>query len=341
MPRFRKNVMPVFLAFCLLLQACAAPGTEQVRREKPVTLKVNAPPFLSMAPLFIAQEEGYYAEQGLQVEFSQFFTIEAIPALGQGKIDVAAGLIPISVLNSMARGTSIRIVTDMGYLDPTTCAADALMARRDLVENGELDSPAQMKGLRASVEQSSVEEYIVDKLLGTVGLTLDDLETLQIPIPSELEALGDGSVDIVPTSEPWVTRISQTGHGVVWIPFQDVVPDFQYLVIYYGPSLMEENPDAGRRFMVAYLKAVRQYNQGKTERNLEILAEYTGLDRELLNQACWPTARNDGQINVESILDFQAWAVGKGYLDSTVTEEQFWDPSFIEYANGVLGVTSQ
>ena len=104
---------------------------------------------------------------------------------------------------------------------------------------------------------------------------------------------------------------------------------------------MEENPDAGRRFMVAYLKAVWQYNQGKTERNLEILAEYTGLDRELLNQACWPTARNDGQINVESILDFQAWAVEKGYLDSLVTEEQFWDPGFVEYANEVLDTPSQ
>jgi NitT/TauT family transport system substrate-binding protein len=290
-----------------------------------------------MAPLFIAQEEGFYAEQGLDVEFSELYTVEAIPALGQGKIDVAAGLIPVNVLNSMARGTDIKIVADRGYLDPKTCAADALVARRQLVEDGELESPAQMKGLRASVERSSAEEYLVEKLLGTVDLTLADLETVQIPIPSELEALGDGSVDIVPTSEPWVTRMSQAGFGVAWMPFQEVIPDFQYLVVYYGPSLMQENLDAGRRFMVAYLKAVRQYNQGKTERNLAILAQYTGLDRELLREACWPTMRDDGQINVESIVEFQAWAVEKGYLDMQVSKEDFWDPSFVEYANGTLG----
>jgi NitT/TauT family transport system substrate-binding protein len=89
--------------------------------------------------------------------------------------------------------------------------------------------------------------------------------------------------------------------------------------------------------MVAYLKAVRQYNQGKTERNLEIMEEFTKLDQELLKMSCWMPMRSDGYINVESVLDFQAWAVEKGYLDRPVTEEQFWDPSFVEYANQVLG----
>lgn len=88
--------------------------------------------------------------------------------------------------------------------------------------------------------------------------------------------------------------------------------------------------------MVAYLKAVRQYNQGKTERNLEILAKHTELDRELLKRACWPSMHNDGRINVRGVLDFQAWAVGKGFLDSPVKEEQFWDPRFVKYANQVL-----
>jgi NitT/TauT family transport system substrate-binding protein len=289
-----------------------------------------------MAPLFIAQEEGYFAGQGLQVEFSKLFTAEAIPALGQGQIDVAAGLVPISALNSMARGAEIRIVADMGYLDPETCAADALVARRELVDSGELTGPARMKGLRASVEQASVDEYMVDRLLGSVGLTLDDLEIVQIPIPSELDALGDGSIDIVPTSEPWLTRMSEAGHGVVWMPFQDIVPNFQYLVIYFGPTLSEGSPDVGRRFMVAYLEGVRQYVQGKTDRNLEILTRYTGLDRELLVQACWPTARVDGKINVQSLVDYQSWAVEKGYQDSLVAEDELWDPGFIEHANGNL-----
>ena len=51
--------------------------------------------------------------------------------------------------------------------------------------------------------------------------------------------------------------------------------------------------------------------------------------------------RDDGQINLQSVLDFQAWAVEKGYVESPVAEEQLWDPSFVEYANEVLGEPSQ
>lgn len=88
--------------------------------------------------------------------------------------------------------------------------------------------------------------------------------------------------------------------------------------------------------MVAYLKAVRQYNRGKIERNIEILAKHTGLDRELLKKCCWPAFHDKGQINIESIVDFQSWALKKGFLDKGVSPDQFWDPSFIEYANKVL-----
>ena len=88
--------------------------------------------------------------------------------------------------------------------------------------------------------------------------------------------------------------------------------------------------------MVAYLKGVRQYNQGKTERNLNIIARHTELNLELLNQARWAPIRDDGSINTESILDYQTWAVEKGLVDSLVPEEQFWDASFVEYANQVL-----
>ena len=88
--------------------------------------------------------------------------------------------------------------------------------------------------------------------------------------------------------------------------------------------------------MVAYLKAVRQYNQGKTERNLEIMSKHTGLDKELLKKACWSSFRDNGQINIKSVVDFQRWALNKDFLDKVAQPNQFWDPSFIEYANKVL-----
>jgi len=89
--------------------------------------------------------------------------------------------------------------------------------------------------------------------------------------------------------------------------------------------------------MVAYLKAVRQYNEGKTDRNMQLLQDFTGLDRTLLEKVCWPTFRNDLMIDTQSVLKFQDWAFEQGLLDGKVKIEQLWDPSFAEFALSVVG----
>jgi NitT/TauT family transport system substrate-binding protein len=337
----KSKYLLLILTLTLLLQACAPVGEVQPTPE-PVTLKLVLLPYLSFAPFFIAEEEGYFAEQALEIEFVEFKqSAEAVPALVHGDLDVASGSISPSLLNAVARGARIRFVAGLNYTAPSGCTSNALMARRALVEAGQLDSVSQLKGRRIDVNRANFAGFYVDKLLNTAGLTLDDVTIEDIPAPAELEALEKGSLDLTTAGEPWVTRMLKAGNAVIWKPAEQVIPDFQIQFILYGPTLLDENPDVGRRFMVVYLKGAQQYNQGKTERNLEILAKYTELDRELLMQVCWPAIRDDGQINVQSVLDYQAWAVEKGYLDSPVTEDQFWDPSFVEYANQVLGTSSQ
>ena len=43
------------------------------------------------------------------------------------------------------------------------------------------------------------------------------------------------------------------------------------------------------------------------------------------------------QLNIQSLLDYQDWALRGKNLDARVPPEQFWDPSFVQYANGALG----
>ena len=118
---------------------------------------------------------------------------------------------------------------------------------------------------------------------------------------------------------------------------REVLPGAQHSVVAFGPRLLGKDRDVGRRFLVAYLQGVRQYNLGKTERNLDLLAAETGVDRELLRAACWPSIRGDGKIDVASVLEFQKWAVRRGALDAVVPAERFWDPSFAVEAGRILG----
>ncbi len=322
--------------FCILIQP--GYGKEQMPSAG-VKLKVVSLPYVSFAPLYIAQEEGYFTEQELQVEFIKMtVAADSLPSLIKGDLDVMGETIFPNFLNAIARGAKVRLVADRGYHASDGCTYNAIMARRALVEEGKLNSISQLKGRRVGmIQDSAISGYFFEKVLNQANLSLNDVEKVFLPMPLRLEAFERGAIDISTATEPWVTRLLQTRHVAIWKPTQKLLPNFQHAILLYGPTLLEKNPEAGKRFMVAYLKAIRQYNQGKTSRNLEILAKHTGLDRGFLREVCWPSIRNDGQIHIESVMDYQTWALKKGFLDKRVSPSQFWNPSFIEYANKVIG----
>jgi NitT/TauT family transport system substrate-binding protein len=329
----RSIILTGLLILSLCLSTCAPLGQEEPEVE-PVKLKVLQLSFLSFAPFFIAQEEGYFAEQDLEIEFVKFEQSSmAILPLAQGELDVLAGTVSFGLLSAMAREGNIRFVAGKGHLAPEGCTYTGILARPSLLEGDDLSSPDRLRELRMSIHSISATGYFAEQEFQNWGLTLEDIESVDLISSVLLQAFADKSIDLAAISEPWLTRLTQSGQAALWVRAEEVIPDFQLGFVAYGPSLLDENRDAGRRFMAAYLKAIQQYNEGKTERNLEILNQYTGLDLELLKQMCWPSIRQDGTINVQSVLDFQAWALENDYLDSTIPVEQFWEPAFVENIN--------
>ena len=327
----KKLILITLLIFSILLQGCS--GLEPAKVEEPVKVKVQLLPFLSYAPLYIAQEEGYFAEQGLEVEFEGLRGAAVYVALTSGEMDVAVSHLAARTLSSIFQGEAIKIVADKGYVDPTGCTVNGLLARSALIESGELSDIEDIVGRKVEYSLGSGQAYYLDMLLHSAGYSLADVE--HVDFDSQvltMEAFKTGAVDLVVESEPWLTRIETAGDAVIWKDIAELLPDFQFGYIIYGTNFLEKDREAGNRFMVAYLKAVQQYNQGKTERNMELMQTFTEMEPELLDQVCWPTFRDNLLINTQSMLDFQDWAIKTGNLDGPLTVEQFWDPSFVEYA---------
>jgi len=144
-------------------------------------------------------------------------------------------------------------------------------------------------------------------------------------------------LDLVVTNEPTVSRMGKAGNLPVLKPITELMPGATTAITLYGPALLGEKAEAGKCFMVAYLKAARQYNQGKTERNIEILAEHMNMEPAVLEGMCWPALKGDGSIDTQSILDYQSWAFQNKYVDQELAFEQMFDAQFLDYANGILG----
>jgi NitT/TauT family transport system substrate-binding protein len=310
----------------------AAPPTSAPAR---VGIKVVNLPFIAFAPFYIGIEEGLYQAQGLDVELVNFANQpDTIPAFVAGQVDVVSGQVSAGMFNLIARGAEARFVADKGYIDAQGCDNIALLARRNLVAPGAPVTGDFLRSTKINVVTGSWNEYLADKLLASLGMTTTDFaDNPQIPSTSALGAMDTGQIDLIVQNEPWVTRLTAAGATSILSPPHEVVPDAESAIMMFGPKLLGANAEVGNRFMVAYLASVRRYNQGKTDRNVAILAQYTQLGPALLRQMCWPQLRNDGSMNVESELDFQAWAVRKGLQTSTLSAEQFSDTSFLKVAN--------
>jgi NitT/TauT family transport system substrate-binding protein len=305
---------------------------------KRIHLKVLYGRYLSFAPLAIAKAERYFEAQGLDVELVHMTGGgEAVPALLRGELDVGAGMLRPAEFNAIARGAAIRIVADKSHYESGPCVSAAFVARPEFLRAKRPDSPDHLRGARASVTPLSFAEYVLETFLSSKGLRLSDLSVARLQDTVAAEALAEGSLDFYHLAEPLLTRTLRSGRVVVWKPVVEILPGAQLATITYGPNLLTRNRDAGRRFMVAYIQGARQYNRGKTVRNVDIISKETGLDPELVRDACWESIRRDGMINVESVLDFQRWAVRRGVLDAPLPPERFWDPSFLDEANKILG----
>jgi NitT/TauT family transport system substrate-binding protein len=328
----------------------------------PPKIRVSMRPWLTFAPLQIAAARGYFAEEGLEVEFVTTQTATStIPLLLNGGVDVLGGNITPGFFNAMEQGARLRIVADKGFVDPDGCAFLGLLARPEFVEllpaegdqegEGEAadsrggdattssDGPKLLvdgRKPRLSMSQEIQVNFFIERALLPHGLSLADFETVGVPPAAEIHAFQSGTLDIALSSDPAITLQLQEAPVVLWKGIEQVIPGYQFSLLAFGPRLLDEDPELGRRFMVAYLKGVRAYNEGKTDENVSGLAEAFHYDPELLRSICWMSARGDGRIDLPSLEIYREYFVERGYLTSGGTADAYWDPSFVEHANAVL-----
>ncbi|MBM3155800.1 MAG: hypothetical protein FJ004_00765 [Chloroflexi bacterium] len=335
--RKRVKLSLVVLIWLVLLLSTSLPACTEKGSTELISLKIVDLPYITYLPFYIAQEEGFFAEQGLNAEFVKFTSVtQALPLLIQGDLDVAAGSISAGLFNAIAQDMNIKIVASHAYIDAKE-GSQALVAKKDLYDSGVLDTVAELKGKQIFMPCTAcIDDFATEQILKTESLTLNDVVITKMSRPDIVTALGSGSIEVATLGALQIVQVKSLGCAEVLALFNDAIPGFHVSYVMFGPTLLEDNPDIGKKFMVAYLKGVRQRMEGKTERNLEIAEKYTGMDRDTLLSSPWTPQALDGRMNIENVLAFQDWAYDSGYIDKKIAEEQLIDTTFIDYANKVL-----
>jgi NitT/TauT family transport system substrate-binding protein len=340
MKHHRRNI----LRFCAAVPFLAA--SKLANSQNPGAVKVLAAHqgLATDAPIYIAQERGYFREQGLDVQLMRFnSTSDQIAALGTGELSVGVGGVNAALFNAAARDVPIRIVADKFHTDPGYTGI-GWVVRTELIDSGKIKTAKDLKGMRISRGQrASASETELVALLREGGLTIKDVITQDLAYSDLAPALANGSIDGAFAISPFTEIVEARGFGRMWRTSGTVIPNHMVAAILYGPSFVEKQPDAARGWMVSYVKGVRDYikawkSGAIPDDVVQAVIKYGNTkDPAAVRSSPLAPINPDGFPYVSSMKLDLDYFVEAGYVRNPPALDKVVDRSFADHAVAELG----
>jgi NitT/TauT family transport system substrate-binding protein len=318
-----------------------APGTQLV------PIRFGSPQSVSDAGIFIARDRGYFREQGFDVQSIVFQSApNTIAPLASGDLELAGGTFSTGLLNAVDRGIGIKAVADKGTSRPGFEFSQLIM-RPDLLSSGAVRTAADLRGKRlgAASTRSGVESLIA-QTVERGGLTIADVELVELGYPEMVVALSNGAIDGGNLIEPTLSAAITRGVAASW---DDGMSSVAYGGVYQSGTLFASDrflaqPEQARRWMTAYLRGIRDYNdafsknQGRAD-VVRILTENTSVkDPAAYEHMNMPGLDPDGNVTRSSLQRDLDFFRRMGYYTGSVTSaDQVVDTTAAEAAAQQLG----
>lgn len=256
----------------------------------PVTLRVGVIPIADVAPLFLGIREGFFDEEGLQVEpeFAQGGAV-IVPSVLSGDFQIGFSN-TISLLIAATEGLPVEIVTQGvlgGQNDEEAWAW--LMTPAD----GPIKTPQDLEGKRIAVNTlKNICEVTIKASLEQEGVDVSTLELVEMPFPDMNAALEAGQVDAACEVEPFVSQGEAAGMTGLLPFYVDTAPDLTVATYFTTQDYIESNPDVVERFARAMNRSL-DFAAENPDAVREVIAEYTEIPPEAIEQITLPTWRPD------------------------------------------------
>ncbi len=228
--------------------APASPGAAP-SRPAPIKLVVGLGyiPSVQFAPFYLAQQAGYYGDAGLEVEFQNKIDPDLITLVGQGAIDVGIGD-GTSVIPAASQGIPIKYIATLYGQFPDVVFAKA---------SSGITSAADLKGRKVGTPGRYGTGWIMlQALLGSAGLTTNDIDVVEYPNFTQRAAVEQGAVDAATgffNNEPVQLELDGTKAVVLHI---DAITPLPGPGLITSTATLEAKHDAIVRFVAATFRAM-------------------------------------------------------------------------------------
>jgi NitT/TauT family transport system substrate-binding protein len=308
-----------------------------------IALKVGAIGAVSDAGIFVAQEKGYFKDEGLDVEIVSFKAApQILPAIATGEVQVSGSAVTPALFNAFARGIVMKLVADKGQVAKGFGFA-AIVIRSDLADT--VRDFKDLKGRKFAVMGKGVSSTTqLGKALELGGIEPNEVELIELGLPEMVVALSNKAIDGATLLEPFITFATASNVGIRWKGMEDFLPfTGQNGVIIYSQKFAQEQPEAAKRWMAAYLKGTRAYldsvTNGTDRDGIDaILARYTAVKDLALLAKMAPTGFDpNGRMEIKSLEADQDWFLKLGLQQGRADLGKVIDYQYVDYAVARLG----
>jgi NitT/TauT family transport system substrate-binding protein len=263
------------------------------------SLRFGLLPVVDTLPLLVAQQEGYFAAQGIALEPISFQSaLERDAALQAGQLDGYFGDL-LNTLLLIQSGAAIRIITTAYHTHP--------QFRMFGIAAAPTIGPTSMEDLKAktvAISRATIIEYLLDCLLASRNLPPDYVEKQEIKkIPIRLQLLLSDQVPAALLPEPLLTLAESKGARVL---LDDRSLEMTETVLALDQKWLEGRRDLAGRFLAAYGKAVARINQ-RPEDFKPLLVERTQFPESVKERYQVPLFPPVGLPSIADVDATQKW----------------------------------
>jgi NitT/TauT family transport system substrate-binding protein len=322
-----KRLARLLLAGLAALGIAAGARADDVLRARVGVLRLS-----SSAPVFIAQDKGYFRDAGLDVELKFFDAAQPIAvATTSGDVDIGVTAFTAGLFNLAGKGT-LKVIGGMsrekagypliGYFASNIAYAAGLKMPKDLA------------GKRVAVTQiGSSFHYSLGLLADKYGFRLGDVKVLPLQsLSNAAAALKGETVDAALLPVSTARKLMDDGGAKLLGWVGDETP-WQLGAVFASPKTLA-NKALVTRFLAALQRADREYHDvilssgadGRAEVNertkplLQIIAKYTNLPLEQVVGNC-AYIDPDGKLDVKNVTNQIEWLQEQGFVDKGITAD--------------------
>ena len=201
--------------------------------------------------IYVADKRGYFKAEGLDVTMINVSSASAmLVPMASGELDVVAGSASAGLFNATSRGLDIRIVASK-VTTPKGFTSQTLIVRKDAFDSGKITKIADLKGQKiANGSPGTGALGTLNRMLRSGGLTLGDVELVNLAFPQMLPAMKNGAVAAALPAEPYTMQAVREGVAAPLIRDDEVYPGHEIASFIYSGKFIRERRTAAEGFFL-------------------------------------------------------------------------------------------